>query len=231
MVGVASEDRVASIGPPNTALVAEFDRIWPQADADARDDALALLLLAHASGACVGHLLVVGAGHGCNATALGTVARTSSLGRVFAVDLYPDCDDDPDSDDASMDGFLARVVAAGLTQWVLPHYGTAATFAQLVPADFRCRLVHVESAPACSRIETDLFLLVRLLAPGGWLTLSDGFTGFPGAADAIDVLRRQRVELVDWTWITPRLLVARKFHSDCVDRPHPTPLATSRAAA
>jgi hypothetical protein len=228
---VTSGDRITSIAHTNAALVAEFDRLWPQADADARDDALALLVLAHASAAREGHLLVIGAGHGWNATALGTVARTGSHGRVFAVDLYPECDDDADGDGGSMDSFLSRVVAAGLTQWVLPHYGTATTFAQLVPADFRCRLVHVESAPACSTIETDLFLLAGLLAPGGWLTLGVGFSGFPGAADAIDVLRRQRVELVDWTWITPRLLAARKVHPHGADRPHPTPFTSSSAAA
>ena len=91
--------------------------------------------------------------------------------------------------------------------------GTAATFAQLMPGDFRCRLVHVEGAHACASIETDLFLLERLLAPGGWLTLGAGFSSFPGAAEAIDVFRRQRPDLVDWAWLTPGLLAARKLEA------------------
>jgi hypothetical protein len=194
----------------STTLATELDRHWRGTGGDSRDDALALVLLAHASAAREGHILVVGAGHGQNAIALGTAARAGGLGRVFAVDLYPDHDDSPDSDGWSLDGLLARVVAAGLPQWVLPHYGTAATFAQLMPADFHSRLVHVEGAHACASIETDLYLLERLLASGGWLTFGVGFASFPGANDAIAVFRRQRPEIVDWTWITPGLLAARK---------------------
>jgi hypothetical protein len=207
---VTALDHADGFASPSTTLATELDRHWQATGPDTRDDALALALLAHASAAREGHFLVVGAGHGQNAIALGTAARAGGLGRVFAVDLYPDDDDSPDNDGWSLDGLLARVVAAGLPQWVLPHYGTAATFAQLMPADFRCRLVHVEGAHACASIETDLFLLERLLAPGGWLTLGAGFSSFPGAKDAIAVLRRQRPELVGWTWITPGLLAARK---------------------
>jgi hypothetical protein len=207
---VTALEHADDFASPSTTLATELDRHWQAIGGDARDDALALALLAHASAAREGHVLVVGAGHGQNAIALGTAARAGGLGRVFAVDLYPEHDDSPDNDGWSLDGLLARVVAAGLPQWVLPHYGTAATFAQLMPADFRCRLVHVEGAHACASIETDLFLLEQRLAPGGWLTLGAGFSSFPGAKDAIAVLRRQRPELVDWTWITPGLLAARK---------------------
>lgn len=195
----------------STSLATELDRHWLGTGGDTRDDALALVLLAHASAARQGHILVVGAGHGQNAIALGTAARSGALGRVFAVDLYPEHDDDSlDSEGWSLDSLLARVVAAGLPRWVLPHYGTAATFAQLMPADFHCRLVHMEGAHACASIETDLFLLERLLAAGGWLTFGAGFTSFPGANDAIAVFRRQRPDIVDWAWITPGLLAARK---------------------
>lgn len=195
----------------STSLATELDRHWQGTGGDTRDDALALVLLAHASAAREGHILVVGAGHGQNAIALGTAARAGALGRVFAVDLYPEHDDDSlDSEGWSLDGLLARLVSAGLPQWVLPHYGTAATFAQLMPADFHCRLVHVEGAHACASIETDLFLLERLLASDGWLTFGAGFTSFPGANDAIAVFRRQRPDIVDWAWITPGLLAARK---------------------
>jgi hypothetical protein len=198
----------------STSLATELDRHWSGTGGDTRDDALALVLLAHASAAREGHILVVGAGHGQNAIALGTAARAGALGRVFAVDLYPEHDDDSlDSEGWSLDGLLSRVVAAGLPRWVLPHYGTAATFAQLMPADFHCRLVHVEGAHACASIETDLFLLERLLAAGGWLTFGAGFTSFPGANDAVAVFRRQRPDIVDWAWITPGLLAARKHSS------------------
>ena len=215
---VTALEHADGLASPSTPLATELDRHWQATGADTRDDALALALLAHASAAREGHVLVVGAGHGQNAIALGTTARAGAFGRVFAVDLYPEQDDSPDSDGWSLDGLLARVMAAGLSQWVLPHYGTAATFAQLMPADFRCRLVHVEGAHACSSIETDLFLLERLLAPGGWLTLGAGFSSFPGAKDAIAVFRRQRPELVDWTWITPGLLAARKAETSLTRR-------------
>ena len=207
---VTALEHVDGLASPATTLATELDRHWQGPGGEARDDALALALLAHAAAPSEGHVLVIGAGHGQNAIALGTAARAGGLGRVFAVDLYPEHDDSPDHDGWSLDGLLERVVAAGLLQWVLPHYGTAATFAQLMPADFRCRLVHVEGAHACASIETDLFLLERLLAPGGWLTLGAGFSAFPGAKDAIVVFRRQRPELVGWTWITPGLIAARK---------------------
>jgi hypothetical protein len=93
---------------------------------------------------------------------------------------------------------------------VLPHHGTAATFAQLMPGDFRCRLIHLEGAHACRHIETDVFLLERLLAPGGWLTVSQSYSDFPGARAALDVLTRQRPTLTGWRLLTPTLLVAQK---------------------
>lgn len=203
-------DPVSDLIAPPTSLLSELDRHWEPHDAGTRDDAFALVLLAHAAAAADGHLLVIGAGHGQNALALGAMAMATGLGRVFAVDVFPESEDSPDSDGWSLDGLLGRVVNQGLSSWVLPHYGTAATFAQLMPADFRCRLIHVEGAHACSRVDTDLFLLERLLAPGGWLTIGPGFSGFPGARDAVDVFARQRPELTGWRWVTPGLLAARK---------------------
>jgi hypothetical protein len=219
---MASLDSIDGLAPSQTAITSELDRHWQRDhDAGTRDEAFALALLAHASAAADGHVLVIGAGQGQNALALGTVAKASNLGRVFAVDLFPECDDSPDHDGWSLDRVLTRIVAAGLTPWVLPHYGTTATFAQLMPADFRCRLVHLEGAHACANVETDLLLLERLLAPGGWLTMGAGFTSFPGARDAIDVLRRQRAELADWAWITQGLLAARKALVVDDPRSHP----------
>ena len=216
---VTAPEHADGFASPSTTLATELDRHWQATNRATRDDALALALLAHASAAREGHLLVVGAGYGHNAVALGTAARAGDLGRVFAVDLYPEDDESFADDGWSLDSLLARLVAAGLLRWVLPHYGTAATFAQLMPADFRCRLVHVEGAHACASIETDLFLLEQLLAPGGWLTVGAGFSSFPGAKDAIAVLRRQRPELVDWTWITPGLLAGRKAVRSAQPRP------------
>jgi hypothetical protein len=201
---------VSDFARSSTSLVAELDRHWQDHDAGTRDDALALTLLAHTATASDGHLLVIGAGHGQNALALGATARAAGLGRVFAVDIYPEGDESPDSDGWSLDGLLRRVVDQGLSSWVLPHYGTAATFAQLMPADFRCRLIHIEGAHACSHVNTDLFLLERMLAPGGWLTIGPGFSGFPGARDALDVFAHQRPVVSNWQWLTPGLLAGRK---------------------
>jgi hypothetical protein len=180
------------------------------ADEATRDDALALSVLAHASAAIEGHLLVVGAGHGQGALALGAAARASGRGRVFAIDVFPENDDSPDTAGWSFDSLLRRVDKAQLDAWVLPHFGTAATFAQLMPADFQCRLIHVESAHACSNAETDVFLLERLLAPGGWLTIGSGFSSFPGVRAALEVFARQRPDVNGWRAITPGLLVAQK---------------------
>jgi hypothetical protein len=201
---------VSDVARSSTSLVSELDRHWQDHDAGTRDDALALALLAHTATTSDGHLLVIGAGHGQLALALGATARAGGLGRVFAVDIYPEGDESPDSDGWSLDGLLRRVVDQGLSSWVLPHYGTAATFAQLMPADFRCRLIHIEGAHACSHVNTDLFLLERMLAPGGWLTIGPGFSGFPGAKDALDVFAHQRPAVSNWQWLTPGLLAGRK---------------------
>jgi hypothetical protein len=192
------------------SLVAAIDRHLQDGDAGTRDDALALTLLAHAAPTTDGHLLVIGAGHGHNALALGAAARATNAGRVFAVDIYPE-KDDSDNDGWSLDGLVGRVAAQGLSSWVLPHYGTAATFAHLMPADFRCRLVHIEGAHACSHVDTDLYLLERLLAPGGWLTVGPGFTGFPGAREALHVFLRLRPDIGSWQWLTPGLQAGRKL--------------------
>ena len=129
---------------------------------------------------------------------------------MFAVDLFPEHDDSPDSAGWSLDALLRRAGESNLTSWVLPHHGTAATFAQLMPGDFRCRLIHLEGAHACRHIETDVFLLERLLAPGGWLTVSQSYSDVPGARAALDVLTRQRPALTGWRLLTPTLLVAQK---------------------
>ena len=175
-----------------------------------RETTMALAVLAHATTDIAGHLLVVGAEHGQTAIGLGIAARATGRGRVFAVDLFPEQEDSPDAAGWSLDALLHRAGRWNLTPWVLPHHGTAATFAQLMPGDFRCRLIHLEGAHACRNIETDVFLLERLLAPGGWLTVSAGYSDFPGARAALDVLTRQRPDLTAWRLLTPTLLVAQK---------------------
>ena len=193
------------------ALFSEIDEHGDdRADESTRDDRLALSVLAHVSAPIDGHLLVIGAGHGHTALALGAAARASGKGRVFAVDVFPDNDDSPDTSGWSIDSFLKRATDAALGAWVLPHYGTAATFAQLMPRDFRCRLIHLEAAQACASVETDVFLLERLLVPGGWLTVGTGFTGFPGARGALEVFARQRPTVSGWRALSPNLLVAQK---------------------
>jgi len=193
------------------ALFSAGEEHWKAyADEATRDDALALVVLAHASAHIDGHLLVVGAGHGQIALALGAAARSSGRGRVFAIDVFPENEDTPDTAGWSLDSLLRHAGDAQLGAWVLPHFGTAATFAQLMPADFRCRLIHFESAHACRSVETDVFLLEHLLAPGGWLTVGCGFSGFPGARSALDVFARQRPNVSGWRALTPGLLVAQK---------------------
>ena len=202
------------LAAPATAhanLLTEVERTWQDDfDDDARDDAVVLSVLAHASAAIDGHLLVIGAGHGLSAMALGAAARAAGRGRVFAVDLYPDADEPAGSDAGSLDHLLNRLTEARMLSWVLPHHGTAGSFAQLMPADFRCRMIHLASAHACTHVGTDVFLLERMLAPGGWLTFGAGFTSWPGAGDALDVVARQRPDLVGWRWLTPRLLAVAK---------------------
>lgn len=193
-------------------LLNEVDTVRVDAsDAHCRDTALTLAVLAHATSGIDGHMLVIGAGHGDSAVTLGVAARQTGRGRVFAVEVYPDPDEGPDAADWSLDAVLARVREAGLMSWVLPHHGTAATFARLMPSDFRCRLIHLESAQACQNVDTDLFLLEHLLAPGGWLTIGRGFTGFPAADAALEVFARQRDDAIaGWRQLTPGLLCAQK---------------------
>jgi hypothetical protein len=194
------------------ALFSEIDQHWTsRSDEATRDDALALSVLAHVSSTIDGHLLVVGAGHGQSALALGAAARATGRGRVFAIDVYPENDDTPDTAGWSLDSLLKRASDAQLGAWVLPHFGTAATFSQLMPTDFRCRLIHLEAAHACNSVATDVFLLERLLAPGGWLTVGGGFSGFPGAREALEVFARQRPEVGGWRAISPGLLIAQKL--------------------
>jgi hypothetical protein len=194
------------------ALFSEIDQHWSgRTDEVTRDEALALSVLAHVSSSIEGHLLVVGAGHGQSALALGAAARATGRGRVFAIDVYPEDDDTPDTAGWSLDSLLKRTSDAQLGAWVLPHFGTAATFSHLMPTDFRCRLIHLESAHACTSVATDVFLLERLLVPGGWLTVGGGFRGFPGAREALEVFARQRPEVGGWRAISPGLLIAQKL--------------------
>lgn len=208
---MSDTDSFISSARVTPALFTQIDENWQErADEATRDDALALSVLAHASASIDGHLLVIGAGHGYSALALGAAARATRRGRVFAVDVFPENDDTPDTAGWSMDSFLSRCNAAQLAAWVLPHYGTSATFAQLMPGDFRCRLIHLEGAHACSSVSTDVFLLEHLLAPGGWLTIGTGFSEFPGAWEALDVFARQRSEIGGWRALSSGLLVAQK---------------------
>jgi hypothetical protein len=192
------------------AVTPDLDHLIAQVPGEiSRESLLALTLLAHTQ-AGDGHFVVVGAGQGRAAIALGLVARAIGKGRVFAIDVFPDADDGPDGADWSLENLLTHVADQQLSEWVLPHHGTAATFAQLMPAKFRCRFIHVENAHACTNVATDLFVLEPHLAAGGWLTIDRTFESFPGAANAIDILLRQRAHFDLTLRPTADLFVARK---------------------
>jgi hypothetical protein len=175
-----------------------------------RDDLYALALLAHATANVQGHIVNVGAGQGRTAVVLGEAARTTGQGRVFAVDLFPEHDDAPDDAASSLDSLLGVMATRHLLEWVLPHHGTGATFAQLMPLDFRCRLLVLEGAHACSDVTTDIFALEFFLSPGGWLAVDHAFSSFPGASLALETLFRQRSHFELARQLTPTLFVARK---------------------
>ncbi len=175
-----------------------------------RDDLYALALLAHATANVAGHIVNVGAGQGRAAVVLGEAARATGRGRVFAVDLFPEHDDAPDDAASSLDSLLGVLATRNLLEWVLPHHGTGATFAQLMPLDFRCRLLLLEGAHACSDVATDIFALELFLSPGGWLAVDRTFSSFPGASLALETLFRQRSHFEMARQLTPTLFVARK---------------------
>jgi hypothetical protein len=195
---------------PAVPLTPDLDRVIARVPgAISREGLFALTLLAQTQ-AGDGHFVVVGAGQGRAAIALGLVARAMGRGRVFAIDVFPEANEGPDGADWSLENLLTRVADHELDEWVLPHHGTAASFARLMPAQFRCRFIHVEDAHACTNVETDLFVLEPHLAAGGWLTVDRTFESFPGAADAIDVLLRQRAHFDLTLRPTADLFVARK---------------------
>jgi hypothetical protein len=175
-----------------------------------RDDLFALSMLVHASAGLPGHIVTIGAGQGCAAAVLGHAARAAGRSRVFAVDLFPDSDDAPDDVTWSLDAFLQTMTECGLLENVLPHHGTGASFARLMPNDFRARLLLLASAHACADVASDILALERFLTPGGWLCIDASFSSFPGAATALETLLRQRNHFDLRRQITPTLFVARK---------------------
>jgi hypothetical protein len=197
-------------GPGPDSLLAEVDETLGLVSGDeARDDIAALATLAHVTAGLSGHIVTVGAGQG-TAAALGGAARAAGRSRVFAIDLFPDREDSPDDRALSLDNFLGALTRSALLEYVLPHHGTAATFAQLMPADFRARLIVLDGAHACTNVETDMFLLEPFLASGGWLCVTGAFSSFPRAKGALDTLFRQRNYFDLARQLTPGLFVARK---------------------
>ena len=175
-----------------------------------RADLYSLALLAHVTANVPGHIVDIGAGQGRAAVVLGQAARATGSGRVFAVDLFPEHDEAPDDTASSLDSLLGVMATRNLLEWVLPHHGTGATFAQLMPLDFRCRLMVLEAAHACSDVATDIFALEGYLSPGGWLAVHQSFSSFPGASLALETLFRQRSHFETARQLTPTLFVARK---------------------
>lgn len=171
---------------------------------------LALGLLAHISSAAAGHVVIVGAGFGRTSLVLGATARATRRGRVFAIDLFPDGEDTGDPLGWTLDGFLGEVTGRGLIEYVLPHHGTAASFARLMPKDFRCGLLVLENAHACTEVASDLVAIERHLAPGGWLCVDSGFSSFPGAGSAIEALLRRSGAYELGRQVTQTLFAIRK---------------------
>jgi hypothetical protein len=218
--GLPSRRRVAdavSVRPddifdvPVRSLVDEVEHALATVPGDqSRDDLYALALLTHATANVPGHIVNIGAGQGRAAVVLGEAARATGRGRVFAVDLFPEHDETPDDVSSSLESLLSVMASRNLLEWVLPHHGTGATFAQLMPLDFRCRLLLLEGAHACSDVATDIFALEGYLSPGGWLAVDHAFSSFPGASLALETLFRQRSHFEMARQLTPTLFVARK---------------------
>lgn len=198
----------APAAPPLAAEIAALAHTVP--GDGSIDDLFALALLAHASSTPAGHMVVVGAGHGRAALALGAVARASGSGRVFAIDLFPDAEDSPGAPGWSLDTFLAHTAAQGLLAHVLPHHGTGASFAHLMPEDFQCRLILLEEVRACPDLAADVALLERHLAPGGWLCVNGSFSRAPGADDAIVAVLAGNHLYEPLRQLTPGLSATRK---------------------
>lgn len=171
---------------------------------------MALGLLAHISSAAAGHVVIVGAGFGRTSLVLGTIARATRRGRVFAIDLFPDREETGDPLGWTLDGFLGELTDRGLIAYVLPHHGTAASFARLMPKDFRCGLLVLENAHACTEVASDLVAIERHLAPGGWLCVDSGFSSFPGADPAIQALLRRSGPYELGRQVTQTLFAIRK---------------------
>ena len=176
---------------------------------EGRDELAALGLLAHVTAGLSGRLVTVGAGRR-TAAVLGGAAKSAGRSRVFAIDLFPDSDDSPDDSSLSLDEFLGAMTRSELLEYVLPHHGTAATFAQLMPADFRTRLIVLDGAHACTNVETDMFVLEQFLVPGGWLCVTGAFSSYPRATGALETLFRQRNHFDLARQMTAGLFVARK---------------------
>lgn len=197
--------------PSTPTVVDDIEAAFRTVPGDqSREDLTILATITHASAALPGHIVTIGAGQGRAAAVLGQAARAAGRSRVFAVDIFPDGEEAPDDIASSLDAFLDTMTRCNLVEHVLPHHGTAATFAQLMLESFKCRLLLLESAHACSNVATDVFVLERFLVPGGWLCIDQMFSSFPGATTAIDTLFRQRNHFDLARQITPGLFVARK---------------------
>jgi methyltransferase family protein len=196
--------------PPQGSLLSDVDLTLALIAGDGmRDEIAALATLAHVTATLSGHIVTVGTNQR-TAAALGSAARAAGPSRVFAIDVFPDGDESPDDGPLSLDDFLGAMARTALLEYVLPHHGTAATFAQLMPADFRARLIVLDGAHACTNVETDMFLLEQFLVDGGWLCVTESFSSFPRASDALETLFRQRNHFDLNRQLTPALFVARK---------------------
>lgn len=84
-----------------------------------------------------------------------------------------------------LDSFRGTVRRRGLDHVVVPHRGTAATFAAEAPRGFRCRLLFIDGDHGYRAVAGDIGALEPFLVPGGWVCFDDAFSGYEGVDRAI----------------------------------------------
>lgn len=84
-----------------------------------------------------------------------------------------------------LEGFQDNIRRRGLDAVVKPHRGTAATFVEQVPSDFRCRLIFLDGDHGAAAVADDIARLLPFLVAGGWICFDDAFSVYEGVDRAI----------------------------------------------
>jgi predicted O-methyltransferase YrrM len=95
--------------------------------------------------------------------------------------LYDDCP-------SVLGRFTENVRTHRLEHVVLPHRGTAATFAARTRPSFRCRLIFIDGDHGYDAVREDITRLTPFLVPGGWICFDDAFSSYEGVDRAITEL-------------------------------------------